>query len=253
MGEYFLRKGKELVSFPYLRNLRSRFREVRITKRNILLGFILILCMRLFFSVIFGEKVNAGYERINRESNLKTMVSTAVEMEKTVEFSGKAKGPVRICREKVIENDEDKRDGGELEDRLRESNLFDLVDGHPIEKMVSNIAKRNKTVAAFLIGIAKKESDWGVHSPRKNGKDCFNYWGYRGSYNQTLSGYSCFDSPDQAVEVVGGRIKDLIDKKIDTPEKMLVWKCGRSCAEHNPADVRKWVSDVSLYFYKLNS
>lgn len=252
MGEYFLRKRKEAVSFLRLRNLRSRFKGVRITKRNILLGFILMLCVRLFFSVLFGEKVSAGYEGISREPDLET-IEPLDRMKKTMELPGEKKKPTKICQEKAIEDHGDKKNEDGLKDRLSENSLSDMVNGHPIEKMVSAIAKENKTVAAFLVGIAKKESDWGAHSPKKNGRDCFNYWGYRGSYNPTASGYSCFDSPEQAVESVGGRIKDLIDKKIDTPEKMLVWKCGRSCAEHNPRDVRKWVSDVSLYFYKLNS
>ena len=136
----------------------------------------------------------------------------------------------------------------------------DLTKGHPIETMASEIAKKDKIVAAFLVGIAKKESDWGKHSPKKNGKDCFNYWGYKGNYNLTDSGYSCFDSPDQAVKVVGGRIEELISQRINTPERMVVWKCGRTCAGHDPAGVKKWISDVSSYFYlsadeagKLNS
>jgi hypothetical protein len=252
MGEYFLRKRKELISFLRLRNLRSRFKGVGTTKHNILLGFILILCVRLFFSVLFGENVNAGYEEISREPGSET-IAPAIRIEKTMPILGEEKKPIKICQEKAFEKKEDKKDKGAYRNGLSENRLSDLVDGHPIEKMVSVIAKKDKTVAAFLVGIAKKESDWGKHSPKKDGKDCFNYWGYRGSYNPTLSGYSCFDSPEQAVDQVGGRIEDLVDKKIDTPEKMLVWKCGRSCAEHNPTDVRKWVSDVSLYFYKLNS
>jgi hypothetical protein len=55
------------------------------------------------------------------------------------------------------------------------------------------------------------------------------------------------------VAIVGDKIEELIGKKIDTPERMLVWKCGSSCAGHDPVGVRKWVSDVSGIFYKLNS
>jgi hypothetical protein len=122
-----------------------------------------------------------------------------------------------------------------------------------MQEMVTDLAKKDKKVAAFLIAIAKKESNWGKHSPKKNGKECYNYWGYRGSYNATDSGYSCFDDPAQAISVVGGRIQDLIGQKIDTPEKMVVWKCGRSCSWDNPAAVQKWISDVSLYYDKVNS
>jgi len=46
-------------------------------------------------------------------------------------------------------------------------------------------------------------------------------------------------------------LQKLIEQGINTPEKMLVWKCGSSCATHDPAGVRKWVSDVEAYFRKL--
>jgi hypothetical protein len=135
----------------------------------------------------------------------------------------------------------------ELEDRIN----F-LVAGYPIEEMAPYISKKDRTAAAFLIAISKKESDWGKHSPEKDGKTCYNYWGYRGTYNQTDSGYSCFDSPEQAVEEVGGRITDLIQKKVDTPGKMAVaWKCGWDCSAHSFWSVKKWEWDVGYYFKKI--
>ena len=74
-----------------------------------------------------------------------------------------------------------------------------LVAGQPMAEMTPFIAEKDKAVAAYLVAIAKKESNWGKFSPQKNNKNCYNYWGYRGTYNQTASGYSCFDSPQQAV------------------------------------------------------
>jgi hypothetical protein len=118
--------------------------------------------------------------------------------------------------------------------------------------MLPYIEKRDKKTAYFLIAIAKKESDWGKHAPSKNGRDCFNYWGYKGNYKPSM-GYSCFDSPEQAIQVVGDRIQKLVDKKIDTASKMVVWKCGSSCAGHDAADVRKWISDVDLYYRKMDA
>lgn len=123
-----------------------------------------------------------------------------------------------------------------------------MVSGFPIEEMLPEILKRDEKEISFLIGIAKKESNWGKYAPQKEGKDCYNYWGYKGKENPTSSGYSCFDSPEQAVAIVGDRISDLINQGINTPSKMLVWKCGSSCQSHNPQDVRKWVTDVSVYF-----
>jgi len=249
MGEYFLRKRKEIVSFLRLRNLRSRFKGVRITKRKILLSFILVLCMRLFFSMLFEEKASAQYQEAVQKPDME-IVDPMIRIEKAMAIPEEKKELPKLCEEQEIKRQEEK---DKIEDALSETNISELVNGHPMEKMAPAIAKEKKIVAAFLIGIAKKESDWGTHSPKKNGKDCFNYWGYKGSYNPTASGYSCFDSPEQAVKEVGGRINNLVDKKINTPEKMLVWKCGSSCAGHDPQGVRKWVADVSLYFYKLNS
>ncbi len=127
-----------------------------------------------------------------------------------------------------------------------------MVSGHPIEKMVPTIASQQSNVAAFLVAIAKKESNWGKNSPQKDGKECYNYWGYRGEYNQTDSGYSCFDSPEQAVSEVGGRIRELVMQKVDTPREMVYpWKCGWDCSGHSPESVSKWVRDVAYYYGKL--
>jgi|WetSurMetagenome_2_1015567.scaffolds.fasta_scaffold65411_2 hypothetical protein len=126
-----------------------------------------------------------------------------------------------------------------------------MVRGRPLAKMMPYIARQDKKTAIFLVAIAKKESDWGKYSPKKGQKECYNYWGYRGTYNKTTSGYSCFDSEKQAVEVVGGRINDLINEGIDSPEKMIVWKCGNSCAGHGSESVRKWIADVDYYYQKM--
>jgi hypothetical protein len=133
-----------------------------------------------------------------------------------------------------------------------EVKISQMVSGHPIREMAPFIAEKDKDVAAYLVAIAKKESNWGKFSPKKGNKNCYNYWGYRGTYNQTKSGYSCFDSPQQAVDVVGKRISDLVDKEVDTPKGMaLAWKCGWDCSGHDPASVTKWVSDVSYYYKKV--
>lgn len=126
-----------------------------------------------------------------------------------------------------------------------------MVKGHPISEMAPYIAQRDKKTAGFLMAIAKKESNWGKYSPKKGKKECYNYWGYRGTYKPTVSGYSCFDSEKQAVEVVGKRIDELISQGTDTPEKMIVWKCGENCSEHSSQSVQKWIADVSFYYNKI--
>jgi len=137
-----------------------------------------------------------------------------------------------------------------------EKNVFqekinDLVGGYPIEKMTPYISHKNKKVASFLVAIAKKESNWGRRSPKKNGKECFNYWGYRGPENPTASGYSCFDSPQRAVNVVGGRIADLVAEKIDTPKEMVMWKCGSTNCARSDRGAAKWIWDVGYYYQKV--
>lgn len=134
---------------------------------------------------------------------------------------------------------------------ILEKNIKKLTKGYPIAEMSPYIAGKNKKVAAFLVAIAKKESNWGVYSPKKRGRNCFNYWGYRGPENPTLSGYSCFSSPRQAVNIVGKRIKNLVAQKIDTPREMVLWKCGDACSRRGARGEAKWVRDVEFYYKKM--
>ena len=133
--------------------------------------------------------------------------------------------------------------------------LAEILDGTPMENMIDAISERDRIVAAFLVGIALKESGLGRRVPvDASGSDCFNYWGFRSRTERMgTGGHSCFNSPEEAVEIVGKRLHQLaVEYKRNTPQKMLVWKCGSSCATHSPASVSKWVSDVSIYFNKLN-
>jgi hypothetical protein len=137
-----------------------------------------------------------------------------------------------------------------------ERTLEKMVSGHPMESMVPFISRQDPMTAAFLVSIAKQESNWGKYSPKdENGRDCYNYWGYRGrTESVTPSGYSCFRTPKEAVRVVGGRLNRLIyDYELDTPKKLLVWKCGSTCAGHDPADVARWQNTVGMYSEKIES
>ena len=134
-----------------------------------------------------------------------------------------------------------------------EEKLHRIVDTYPMEAMIPAMIKQDSIVTAFLIGIAKKESDWGKHVPRKSGEDCFNYWGYKGVGSRgNASGYACFSSAEEAVSVVGDRLFTLAKTQHrDTPSKMLVWKCGSSCAGHDPLGVQSWVGTVETYYKKV--
>lgn len=133
--------------------------------------------------------------------------------------------------------------------------IRELVSGYPIEDMLPYILEQDRIVAAFLIGIAKKESNWGKRVPVLDGQDCFNYWGYRGIRRLMGSGgHTCFNSRKDAVDTVAYRIKKLIESnKLDTPAKMVIWKCGYSCDGHSRESVRKWIADVDMYFRELSS
>ncbi len=134
-----------------------------------------------------------------------------------------------------------------------EKTLLSLVGNRPIKKMVPYLAHKEKKVAVFMVSVAKQESDWGKHAPVLNGQDCYNYWGYRGkSASTTPSGYTCFKTPREAVDVVSQRFSYLIHySSLDTPKKMVVWKCGWNCNNQNPASVNRWINNVNFYYQKF--
>ncbi len=136
---------------------------------------------------------------------------------------------------------------------LLERTILSLVGNRPIKKMAPYLAHKEKKVAVFMVSVAKQESDWGKHAPVLNGQDCYNYWGYRGkSATITHDGYSCFKTPQEAVDIVSQRFSYLIHhSNLDTPQKMIVWKCGWSCANQNSLGVHQWINNVNFYYHKF--
>jgi hypothetical protein len=143
---------------------------------------------------------------------------------------------------------------GEVTKEKYEQSIRDMVKGYPIEAMLPYIFQQDRLTAAFLIGIAKKESNWGKRIPVLDGQDCYNYWGYRGVRRMMgTGGHTCFNSRADAVKTVAARLNTLINsEKLDTPDKMIVWKCGFSCQGHSRESVKKWISDVDMYFSQLS-
>jgi len=132
------------------------------------------------------------------------------------------------------------------------SKINEITAGYPISEMSYYLSFQNKEVVAFMIAIAKKESNWGKRTPKLNGKECYNYWGFRRKRNRMGSGgHTCFDNKKDAVLTVSERIKNLLAQGIDTPQKMVIWKCGYSCDNQNPKNVDKWIRDVDLYYSKF--
>ncbi|MFZ1683992.1 MAG: hypothetical protein WAU88_07645 [Candidatus Zixiibacteriota bacterium] len=129
-----------------------------------------------------------------------------------------------------------------------------MVAGFPIEVMTKAIGEYDREIAGLIVGIGKKESNWGKRTPKLLGEECFNYWGYRGAGDRGLTpdGYGCFETPEAAVRAIGNRLIELRElRSSGTPERMVVWKCGNSCATHSPESVRKWISDVDLYYREI--
>lgn len=133
-----------------------------------------------------------------------------------------------------------------------ELKLRALVIGHPISRMVPYILGQEREVATYLVAIAKKESNWGKFAPERDGKPCYNYWGYRGPENPTDSGYSCFASPGEAVLVVSARLRALLEQGIGTPRELIVWKRGFLDTPLNASE-EKWVADVAYYVNKISN
>lgn len=129
--------------------------------------------------------------------------------------------------------------------------LYLMVGETPIKEMVPFISKREQRVAAFLVGIAKKESSFGLASPSKDGQTCYNYWGYKGAGKRgTGMGYACFATPEEAIQTVGDRLEVLVNKDRNTPSRMVdTWKCGKSCVGDPGAP--SWTSTVAIYFDQI--
>lgn len=227
--------------------LKRHMREVQIVVRNHKILFIAAIMLTIGLSGRFfnTQPVFYAYASVNNGNVSKSLQSPLFEKSNILAEKSE--------KEAFLEN-ETLGDAiglvSESENILKEK-LYDIVGDSPIREMVPFISKRDEKVAAFLVGIAKKESSFGSRSPLKEGKTCYNYWGYKSSGERGKAmGYACFGSAEEAVKVVGDRIEVLVEKKRDTPARMVdTWKCGTSCAGDPGAP--SWVSTVALYFKKI--
>lgn len=129
-----------------------------------------------------------------------------------------------------------------------------LVAGYPIEAMIPYIAQKDRATAAYMIGIAKKESNWGKRKPVLAGVDCYNYWGFRATRERMGSGgHTCFDNPKEAVDAIAKRIDQIRERNdVESAKNMVVWKCGSNCAvTGGQAAADKWIVDVDMYAKKV--
>jgi len=213
----------------------------------------------LFFAIsliVFATMINlwdsqtTSYAQAYAGNNTKTKINSPVFNEKKVmfdELAGEDNQLVPFKSELLTAVQAD----GKIKSGQFAQKIYEIVGETPIKEMVPFIAERDEKVAAFLIGIAKKESSFGLASPSKNGETCYNYWGYKGEGGRGVGmGYACFASPEEAIRVVGDRIEVLVNKQRNTPARMVdTWKCGTSCKGDPGAP--SWVATVALYFEKL--
>lgn len=148
------------------------------------------------------------------------------------------------------------QEAGEIADSETEklkNDIASIVKNTPMAAMIDPISEKDRTVAAFIVGIAMKESKFGVYAPHIGGRDCYNYWGLKAGGKTTAGGYTCFNSPEDAVKGVSKTVEKMVAKGVRTPAQAISWKCGSSCAGHGAANVQKWISDVAINFNKINS
>lgn len=240
MGDYSrIIKNILLVSKTKLSNNRKNY--------GVLVGVLVLAIVASTALVLQGEPIYYAHAYTKAVGDAKQFKLLVTGDPKEALIGKSSPAVVKAPKIEDLAQQEAKKESNDLE-----KELYQMVGDSPIKEMVPFIAKKDKRVAAFLIGIAKKESSFGAASPSKDGKNCYNYWGYKGQGSRgTSMGYSCFGSPEESVEVVGQRISDLVDKKLNTPSKLVVWKCGSSCESHDPIAVQKWISDVNQYFSKI--
>jgi len=206
-------------------------------------------------SMIFGMfLMTMLYRYLGQDASAKTKESLSKkQVIEEVLGEADAKEADEVTQKLLAEYQELLKKGNEKE--ILAEKIREMTKGYPIEKMAGEIASKDKVIAAFLVGIAMKESTWGKHVPVLDGEDCYNYWGYRGKRARMgTGGHTCFDSRKDAVDTVSKRLEFLVNnEKITTPDKMVtVWKCGYDCSWDDKKNVQKWISDVDKYFDKFN-
>lgn len=206
------------------------------------------------FPVAYAKTESQKEEKIPSFCNSDFIEKNSSKLQIELSPSFCEKTPLVSTEQSVLEENLRKEQEKEKKQEKLKIELLEILQDTPMEQMIDPLLEQDKTVAALLVGIAFKESKFGEFSPKKNGRECFNYWGFKGKTNPTNSGYSCFSDPKEAIEVVGKRLKELsVDAGRTKPAQLTVWKCGSSCAAHAPGSVQKWIADVSIFYNKIEA
>src|SRR4030042_4449979 len=187
----FLRKGIERISFR-----RGKTGKYSLNKRKNLILIILVVLSGLFcLSNIWLNQ--AFFAKADENTKINWVLGSGSSNEK-ISLAGEAKEK----RELVLKIESQyavakKEDNKNEEFKEFEKELCGIVGDAPVREMIPHIAKNDRKIAGMVIGIAKKESDWGRHAPSKNGETCYNYWGYKSAGSRgTAAGYACFGSAE---------------------------------------------------------
>lgn len=243
------RKKSEIFLLLIKNNLKTHLSQKQEFYWPVLIAITLLLFVfvsRIAFAEIDGTPNNLPIEHNSKLNRLigfqkvgpgKTCLANVQDIQTTSKT------------ENQTQKDENKNDDKEALKR----DISKILKNTPMAAMIDSIAEHDRTVAAFIVGIAMKESKFGVYSPKLNNHDCYNYWGFKGGGKTIAGGYTCFSSPEDAVATVGKQIEKMVARGVRHPAQAISWKCGSTCAGHNSADIRKWIADVSVNFYKINS
>jgi len=237
------------------RNRWEKTKELANTGKNKLKGhiwekqdlYLPVFIAAVIMALVFLSKT-AFSKTIDVTNNLPIKDSYKVKL---IDLANKTNQSDEICSDSKTYQKKLTEENSKGNDLKKE--VARIVKGTPMAAMTEAISGKSRPVAAFIVGIAMKESKFGVYSPKLAGRDCYNYWGFKGGGKITSGGYSCFGSPDEAVNAVGNKIEKMVAKGVQTPAQAISWKCGASCAGHGAENVRKWISDVAINFNKINS
>ena len=232
--------------------LRLCFRAKNVHKNKIILAALTFLVVGSMLRLLNAQPIFYAHAYSAADNSVESMnLQSKILTEKSQIFEKDEKGKNKIILASA-QTDKQNKNSEAVSDQFIQK-IYEIVGEAPIKEMVPFISKRDEKVAAFLVGIAKKESSLGEHSPLKDGHTCYNYWGYKGSAgNGSVLGYACFASAEEAIEIVGNRIEVLIGKNHSTPAKMVnTWKCGMDCSKDPGAP--GWVATVAMYFEKIIS
>lgn len=206
------------------------------------------LIFGMFLMTMIYRYLGPGAQAKVQEAKEKAEIAQVLGEEQAVRVLGDNVAKVEAEKKAQIEAEKKRaKDIIAENQKAFETKIRELVGDTPIKQMAPFIAKEDPLVAAMFIAIARKESSWGTRVPVNNGKDCYNYVGFRLKTDKMGSaGHSCFATPKEGFERTAKRIKDLIYKEnMITAQKMVSpWKCGYRPDLDDPQAVQKWVSDV---------